>query len=155
MCFVKWLLHIWANTIQHIATYRNRVAKLVQHCVPNNFARCRLEMLRPFGLTWCDLMVGRCDRRQGVNTISKYHTNTNRICKNIFAFDSFYHLTLSSQNFDRHFTWTQCFSVDGKVPSLPDGKYSLPDQEHIRRWLRILRIQFHEVPSWSWSCWWW
>ena len=35
--------------LQHIATYRNRVAKRTQHVVPNNVARCCVEMLRAFG----------------------------------------------------------------------------------------------------------
>ena len=35
--------------IQHVATYRNRVAKRMQHVVPNNVARCCVEMLRAFG----------------------------------------------------------------------------------------------------------
>ena len=32
-----------------IATYRNMVAKRMQHVVPNNVARCCVEMLRAFG----------------------------------------------------------------------------------------------------------
>ena len=40
---------IWSNIIQHVATYRNRVAKRTQHVVPNNVARCCVEMLRAFG----------------------------------------------------------------------------------------------------------
>ena len=39
---------IWSNIIQHVATYRNRVAKRTQHVVPNNVARCCVEMLRAF-----------------------------------------------------------------------------------------------------------
>ena len=39
---------IWSNIIQHVATYRNRVAKRMQHAVPNNVARCCVEMLRAF-----------------------------------------------------------------------------------------------------------
>ena len=35
--------------LQYIATYRNRVAKRTQHVVPNNVARCCVEMLRAFG----------------------------------------------------------------------------------------------------------
>ena len=35
--------------LQHIATYRNRVTKRTQHVVPNNVARCCVEMLRAFG----------------------------------------------------------------------------------------------------------
>ena len=35
--------------LQHIATYRNRVTKRMQHVVPNNVARCCVEMLRAFG----------------------------------------------------------------------------------------------------------
>ena len=38
-----------SNMLQHIATYCNRVAKRMQHVVPNNFARCCVEMLRAFG----------------------------------------------------------------------------------------------------------
>ena len=38
-----------SNMLQHIATYRNRVAKVTQHVVPNNVARCCAEMLRAFG----------------------------------------------------------------------------------------------------------
>ena len=38
-----------SNMLQHIATYRNRVAKCMQHVVPNNVARCCNEMLRAFG----------------------------------------------------------------------------------------------------------
>ena len=38
-----------SNMMQHIATYRNRVAKRTQHVVPNNVARCCVEMLRAFG----------------------------------------------------------------------------------------------------------
>ena len=40
---------IWSNIIQHVATYRNRVAKRMQHVVPNNVAKCCVEMLRAFG----------------------------------------------------------------------------------------------------------
>ena len=40
---------IWSNSIQHVATYRNRVAKRMQHVVPNNVARCCAEMLQVFG----------------------------------------------------------------------------------------------------------
>ena len=40
---------IWSNIIQHVATYRNRVAKRMQHVVPNNVARCCVEMLRALG----------------------------------------------------------------------------------------------------------
>ena len=40
---------IWSNIIQHVATYRNMVAKRMQHVVPNNVARCCVEMLRAFG----------------------------------------------------------------------------------------------------------
>ena len=36
-------------TGQTHATYRNRVAKRTQHVVPNNVARCWVEMLRAFG----------------------------------------------------------------------------------------------------------
>ena len=36
-------------TGQTHATYRNRVAKRTQHVVPNNVARCCVEMLRAFG----------------------------------------------------------------------------------------------------------
>ena len=42
---------IWSNVIQHVATYRNRVVKRMQHVVPNNVARCCVEMLRAFGQT--------------------------------------------------------------------------------------------------------
>ena len=35
--------------MQHVATHRNRVAKRTQHVVPNNVARCCVEMLRAFG----------------------------------------------------------------------------------------------------------
>ena len=38
-----------SNMLQHIATYRNRVAKRMQHVVPNNVARCCVELLRAFG----------------------------------------------------------------------------------------------------------
>ena len=37
-----------SNMLQHVATYRNRVAKRMQHVVPSNVARCA-EMLRAFG----------------------------------------------------------------------------------------------------------
>ena len=40
---------IWSNSIQHVATYRNRVAKRMQHVVPNNVARCCAEMWQVFG----------------------------------------------------------------------------------------------------------
>ena len=40
---------IWSNVIQHVATYRNWVAKRVKHVVPNNVARCCVEMLLAFG----------------------------------------------------------------------------------------------------------
>ena len=40
---------IWSNIIQHVSTYRNRVAKRMQHVVPNNVARCCAEMLQVFG----------------------------------------------------------------------------------------------------------
>ena len=36
-------------TGQTHATYRNRVVKRTQHVVPNNVARCSVEMLRAFG----------------------------------------------------------------------------------------------------------
>ena len=44
-----------SNMLQHITTYRNRVAKRRQHVVSNNVARCCVEMLRAFGqaLTSC------------------------------------------------------------------------------------------------------
>ena len=47
------------NVLQHIATYRNRVAKRTQHVVPNNVARCCVEMLRAFGqaLTFAQVVV--------------------------------------------------------------------------------------------------
>ena len=38
-----------SNMLQHIATYRYRVAKRMQHVVPNSVARCCPEMLRAFG----------------------------------------------------------------------------------------------------------
>ena len=38
-----------SNMLQHIATNRNRVAKRTQHVVPNNVARCCVEMLQGFG----------------------------------------------------------------------------------------------------------
>ena len=31
---------IWSNIIQHIATYCNKVAKRMQHFLPNNVSRC-------------------------------------------------------------------------------------------------------------------
>ena len=40
--FVEW-------TGQTYATYRNTVAERTQHVVPNNVARCCVEMLRAFG----------------------------------------------------------------------------------------------------------
>ena len=83
-----------SNLSQHHPTYCNISQQGGQTCASlcaqQYVARCRLEMFRPFGLTWCDLMVERCDRRLGVNTVSKYHTN--RTCGKIFAFDSFNHL---------------------------------------------------------------
>ena len=38
-----------SSMLQHIATYHNRVARRMQHVVPNNVARCCVEMLRAFG----------------------------------------------------------------------------------------------------------
>ena len=38
-----------SNMLQHLATYRYRVAKRTQHVVPNNVARCCVEMLGAFG----------------------------------------------------------------------------------------------------------
>ena len=47
------LLHDVATCVewtgQTHATYRKRVAKRMQHAVPNNVARCCVEMLRAFG----------------------------------------------------------------------------------------------------------
>ena len=40
---------IWADNTQHVATYRNTVAKRTQHVAPNNVAICFVEMLRSFG----------------------------------------------------------------------------------------------------------
>ena len=43
---------IWSNIIQHVATHRNisqQGGQLTQHVVPNNVARCCVEMLRAFG----------------------------------------------------------------------------------------------------------
>ena len=61
---------IWSNMLQHIATYRNRVAKRTQH-VPNNVARCCVEMLRAFGqaLTtqWNDVPLPLCGRRDSLD----------------------------------------------------------------------------------------
>ena len=38
-----------SKMLQHIAKCRNRMAKRMQHVVPNNVARCCVEMLRAFG----------------------------------------------------------------------------------------------------------
>ena len=38
-----------SKMLQHIAKCRNRIAKRMQHVVPNNVARCCVEMLRAFG----------------------------------------------------------------------------------------------------------
>ena len=40
---------ISSNIVQQVATYRNRVAKRMQRVVPNNVARCCVEILRAFG----------------------------------------------------------------------------------------------------------
>ena len=38
-----------SNMLQHIATYRDRAAKRMQHVVPNNVAKCCVEMFQAFG----------------------------------------------------------------------------------------------------------
>ena len=49
-CWLKFdHFQIWANNTQHVATYRNTVAKRTQHVVPNNVAICWVGMLRSFG----------------------------------------------------------------------------------------------------------
>ena len=56
-----------SNMFQHVATYRNRVAKRMQHVVPNNVAKCWVEMLRAFGQAfihqghWCfkEMVTGK------------------------------------------------------------------------------------------------
>ena len=40
---------ILSDIIQHVATYRNMLAKRMQHIVLNNVARCCVEMLLAFG----------------------------------------------------------------------------------------------------------
>ena len=40
---------LFQSTIQHVATYNNRMAKRTQHVVPNNVALGCVEMLRAFG----------------------------------------------------------------------------------------------------------
>ena len=40
---------IWSNVNQHVATYRNTVAKRTQLVVLNNVSWCCAEMLRAFG----------------------------------------------------------------------------------------------------------
>ena len=49
-CWLKFEAgQIWANNTQHVATFRNTVAKRTQHVAPNNVAICCVGMLRSFG----------------------------------------------------------------------------------------------------------
>ena len=59
-----------SNMLQHIATYRNRMAKRTHHVVPNNVARCCVEMLRAFG--------------QALNSLFSLSKNNNRCFKEGF-----------------------------------------------------------------------
>ena len=54
-CWLKFdHLQTWANNTQHVATWRNIVAKCTQHVMPNNVAICCVDMLWSFGwgLMW-------------------------------------------------------------------------------------------------------
>ena len=69
-----------SNTLQHIATHRNRVAKRMQYVVPNNVARYCIEMLRAFGQdltlqTWLFHVVAL------LTTAKKWTKNEKRTCR--------------------------------------------------------------------------
>ena len=60
-CWLKFESgQIWANNTQHVATYRNTVAKRTYHVAPNNLAICCVDMLRSFGRGFrklCHLLI--------------------------------------------------------------------------------------------------
>ena len=93
----------WANNTQRVTTSCNRVAKCVQHIVPNNIAICCVEILRSFGRGFANCI------NKFLQNISYKKARSVTVC-----FWETAHQPLSKLNINTYFSlWAKCQVLGG------------------------------------------